>query len=196
MTISQLIESVLSKLMCVTGIRYDATPFQKLDMDHAGELLRKAGYQPRGNEVMYNGMTGQMMHAQIFFGPTYYQRLKHMVSDKYQARATGQVQTLVRQPTEGRAKEGGLRFGEMERDAIIAHGASSFLREKLFLLSDKYKMPVCNKFGLVGHPNKTECKNCKTNGHLVMVNIPYAAKLLFQELMAMNIAPRVRVTDE
>lgn len=84
---------------------------------------------------------------------------------------------------------------QMERDAIIAHGATSFLREKLFLLSDKYKMPVCKKCGLVGHPNKSECKSCK-GGALVMVNIPYAAKLLFQELLAMNIAPRIRVNDQ
>jgi len=123
MTIGQLIESVLSKLMCVTGVKYDATAFNHLDLEKASEMLKSAGYQSRGMETMYNGMTGQKMNALIFFGPTYYQRLKHMVSDKFQSRSTGQVQTLVRQPTEGRAKEGGLRFGEVSKTSCHAEDA-------------------------------------------------------------------------
>ena len=197
MTIGQLLECVLSKSRCISGNRYDATPFQQnFTMDNAGEELKKSGFNEHGMELMMSGTTGLIIPAKIFIGPTYYQRLKHMVEDKFHARATGVTQTLTRQPTEGRAKEGGLRFGEMERDALIAHGASAFIREKLFINSDKYQMPVCDVCGLIGWLNTTHCRSCKNkSGVLKMVEIPYACKLLFQELLAMNIAPRVRVKD-
>lgn len=196
MTIGQLLETVLNKTRCLSGKDYDATPFQKdLNMEAVGEELKQYGFHPHGWEQMYNGTTGEPMEALIFIGPTYYQRLKHMVADKHHSRATGPIQSLTRQPTEGRSKGGGLRFGEMERDAIIAHGASGFLREKLFSVSDKYSMPVCDKCGFIGKPNKTTCHSCK-DGTLYQVDIPYACKLLCQELMAMNIAPRIRVTKD
>ena len=196
MTIGQLLECVLSKSRCISGKKYDATPFQQnFSMEEAGKDLLAAGFNPHGMEQLFSGTTGLPIPAKIFIGPTYYQRLKHMVEDKFHSRATGITQTLTRQPTEGRAKEGGLRFGEMERDAIIAHGASAFLKEKLFTTSDKYQMPVCDKCGLIGWLNMSVCKSCKDkSGTLHMVDIPYACKLLFQELLAMNIAPRVRVS--
>lgn len=122
-------------------------------------------YQLRGNELMYNGHTGRKINAQVFLGPTYYQRLKHMVDDKIHSRARGPVQILVRQPMEGRARDGGLRFGEMERDCQISHGAAQFLRERLFEVSDPYRIHVCNFCGLIAianlRNNTFECKGCK-----------------------------------
>ncbi|KAJ4175145.1 DNA-dependent RNA polymerase II [Fusarium falciforme] len=135
MTIAHLIECLLSKVSTLEGMEGDATPFTDVTVDSVSELLRKHGYQSRGFEIMYNGHTGRKLRAQVFFGPTYYQRLRHMVDDKIHARARGPVQIMTRQPVEGRARDGGLRFGEMERDCMIAHGAAAFLKERLFEVS-------------------------------------------------------------
>merc|ERR1711998_159405 len=105
-----------------------------------GDMLHKAGYERNMNEVVFSGHTGKMMTTRIFFGPTYYQRLKHMVDDKIHSRARGRLQLLTRQPTEGRARDGGLRFGEMERDCMISHGAAAFLKERTMDVSDKYRV--------------------------------------------------------
>jgi DNA-directed RNA polymerase II subunit RPB2 len=193
MTSNQLIATLSQKLGAISGnATIDATPFQDANPDTIGELLAKEGYHKHGWEQLYNGATGMPISALIFIGPTYYQRLKHMVADKHHARKQGRVQTLTKQPTEGKKAGGGLRFGEMERDAIIAHGASGFLREKLFLVSDKYSMPVCSSCGLIGAPGKTQCQGCYER--LVSVEIPYASKLLIQELLAMNIALRIKTS--
>ncbi|KAM0672925.1 subunit B of DNA-directed RNA polymerase [Ordospora colligata] len=193
MTIGHLIECLLGKVSALDGTEGDATPFSGLTVNEISARLKMYGYQQRGLEVMYNGMTGRKLRAQIFFGPTYYQRLKHMVDDKIHARARGPLQILTRQPVEGRSRDGGLRFGEMERDCIISHGASAFLKERLMDVSDAYSCYVCDVCGLLAMGgNKTnECKGCNNTTDISMVEIPYAFKLLLQELMAMNIAPRI-----
>jgi len=149
MTIAHLIECLLSKVGTLTGHEGDATPFTEVTVDKISALLVEQGFQSRGFEVMYNGHTGRKLVAQVFFGPTYYQRLRHMVDDKIHARARGPVQILTRQPVEGRARDGGLRFGEMERDCMIAHGASSFLKERLFEVSDAFRVHICEICGLM-----------------------------------------------
>jgi len=195
MTIGHLVECLLGKVSANTGDEGDATPFTEVTVEGISELLHKCGYQMRGNEVLYNGMTGRKMEAMIFFGPTYYQRLKHMVDDKIHSRARGPVQILTRQPVEGRSRDGGLRFGEMERDCMISHGASQFLKERLFEQSDMYRVHVCDICGLIAvadlKKNTFECRRCKNKTQISQVKMPYACKLLFQELMSMSITPRM-----
>ncbi|KAK4168239.1 hypothetical protein QBC43DRAFT_253876 [Cladorrhinum sp. PSN259] len=196
MTIAHLVECLLSKVATLKGFEGDATPFTDVTVDSVSTLLRAQGYQSRGFEIMYHGHTGKKLRAQVFFGPTYYQRLRHMVDDKIHARARGPVQIMTRQPVEGRARDGGLRFGEMERDCMIAHGAASFLKERLFEVSDAYRVHICELCGLmtpIANLTKQsfECRPCKNKTQIAQVHMPYAAKLLFQELMSMNIASRM-----
>ena len=197
MTVGHLVECLLGKVSSIIGDEGDATPFTDVTVDDMSEALRKVGYQPRGLEVLYNGHTGRKLNAQIFIGPTYYQRLKHMVDDKIHARARGPVQILTRQPVEGRSRDGGLRFGEMERDCMISHGAAHFLKERLFDVSDAYRVHVCDLCGMLAIANLKkgtfECRSCKNKTEISQLHLPYAFKLLIQELVAMNIAPRLRV---
>lgn len=136
----------------------------------------------RGFETMYNGHTGRRLSAMIFLGPTYYQRLKHMVDDKIHSRGRGPVQILTRQPAEGRSRDGGLRFGEMERDCMIAHGAAHFLKERLFDQSDAYRVHVCERCGLIAianlKKNSFECRGCKNKTDIVQAMIPSLPFLL------------------
>jgi DNA-directed RNA polymerase II subunit RPB2 len=188
MTINQLLECILGKSCSINGVFGDATPFSANSVNIANTLcdrLEKNGYERHGLETMYNPYTGKKIDAAIFIGPTYYQRLKHMVSDKMHSRAKGNVTTLTRQPLEGRSRDGGLRFGEMERDAMIVHGNSRFLKERLFDMSDPFNVIVCSICGMIS-ASQTECKGCKDD-KLYTINIPYAAKLLFQELNSMGI---------
>jgi DNA-directed RNA polymerase II subunit RPB2 len=188
MTINQLIESILGKKCALKGECGYATPFTSHSdnpIDNISEELKSYGFERFGNDDMYNGMTGEPIRAKVFMGITFYQRLKHLVMDKIHARSFGNVTVLSRQPLEGRSREGGLRCGEMERDALISHGVSGFLKERLFTMSDPYKIVVCDKCGAV-YSNPDGCKNCR-NDKFVSVNIPYACKLLLQELNAMNI---------
>ena len=198
MTIGHLIECLSSKVAALRGLEGDATPFTDVTVDSISEDLHRLGYQKYGNETVFNGFTGRKLDMLIFFGPTYYQRLKHMVDDKIFSRARGPVQILTRQPTEGRARSGGLRFGEMERDCMISHGASLFLKERLVDVSDKYRVHICESCGLIAQADlqsqKFTCKLCQNvNYNISQVNIPYACKLLFQELMAMHITPRMNL---
>jgi DNA-directed RNA polymerase II subunit RPB2 len=149
MTIAHLIECLLSKVACLSGQEGDATPFTDVTISNISQLLWEHGFQSRGFEIMYNGFTGKKLRGQVFLGPTYYQRLRHMVDDKIHARARGPTQILTRQPVEGRARDGGLRFGEMERDCMISHGAASFLKERLFEVSDAYRVHICEICGLM-----------------------------------------------
>jgi len=195
MTIGHLVECLMGKFCACYGKEGDATPFTDVTVEQISNSLHQCGYQMRGNEVMYNGHTGRKLNSMIFFGPTYYQRLKHMVDDKIHSRSRGLVQLLTRQPQEGRSREGGLRFGEMERDCIIAHGSAHFLKERLFDQSDAYRVHVCDKCGLIAianlMKNRFECRGCGNTTEISQVHIPYACKLLFQELMSMAIAPRM-----
>jgi hypothetical protein len=196
MTIAQLMETLLGRLGCEEGFLGDATPFNTA-MTAAGlaDELQKRGLEPYSNEVLYCGYTGKQMATNIFMGPCFYQRLKHMVADKIHSRATGPLVMLTRQPAEGRARDGGLRFGEMERDVMIAHGASAFLKERMMEASDNFEVHVCKGCGLIGVANKTRniwnCTGCGNTTEFSQVRIPYAYKLFLQELESMNISSRI-----
>ena len=196
MTIGQLKETLLGKVLVQLGLFGDGTSFGDLDVKTISRKLLELGYEKNGNEVMYNGYTGEQLSADIFIGPVFYQRLKHMVSDKVHSRSIGPMVNLTRQPAEGRSRDGGLRFGEMERDGIIAHGASRFTKERMFDVSDKYSVYVCNKCGLFASYNDTDnynvhlCKTCENKTDFSKVDMPYSCKLLTQELRAMNVVPR------
>ncbi|CAG8537563.1 7642_t:CDS:10 [Diversispora eburnea] len=195
MTVGHLIECLLGKLVVLTGNEGDSTPFTDVTVDSISSKLKELGHNPYGNEVMYNGYTGKKLEARVFIGPTYYQRLKHMVHDKIHSRARGPLNILTRQPVEGRNRDGGLRFGEMERDCMISHGTALFLKERLFDVSDPFYMHVCDLCGLMALANISkgiyECRICKNSTRVSLVQIPYACKMLFQELMSMNISPRL-----
>ena len=198
MTIGQLMECIMGKACCHIGAAGDSTPFTDCSVESIANVLSKSGFERYGNEILYNGRTGEQMKTEIFIGPTYYQRLKHMVSDKSHSRGSnGPIVLLTRQPAEGRARNGGLRFGEMERDAIVAHGASAFLKERMLDVSDNFRVFICRQCGLIctANPDKNifKCTACKNNADITQVRIPYAMKLLIQELMTMGVAPRITV---
>ena len=201
MTIAQLLEAIYSKVGALECDYIDGTPFQdNNDITDANEILRKYGFEDYGLETMYSGFTGEKMEARIFLCPTYYLRLKHLAMDKMHARASGPKQILTRQPPDGRARDGGLRWGEMERDVGIAHGAAFLLREKLLEASDKYTVHVCNICGLFANkmPKKDvyHCQSCKNSTRISKVILPYAFKLLIQELMSVQILPRLKVKED
>lgn len=206
MTIGQFWEQLLGKVGALMGINVDSTSFEDYDINEVREMLRKLGYNDVGEEYLYNGMTGMRMKTSIFIAPAFYQRLKHMVYDKMHARARGSTTILVRQAAEGRTREGGLRLGEMERDALIAHGMSKFLNEKMMYTADVYSTYVCGICGLFAIREVTrnsenkpmpgdiyKCPTCKNYHDIHKIMIPYAFKLMIQELMAMNILARIRV---
>lgn len=199
MTIGQLKETLMGKILCQLGLFGDGTSFNKLPIDFVSKELLKNGFEKHGNELLMNGMTGEQINAPIFMGPAFYQRLKHMVNDKGHSRSIGPMVVLTRQPAEGRARDGGLRFGEMERDCMAAHGAMRFTKERLYDVSDKYEVFACQECGMFAIFNNQRhihhCKTCDNRVSFAKVKIPYACKLLFHELITMNIAPRI-ITDK
>ncbi|KAI4840383.1 DNA-directed RNA polymerase II subunit RPB2 [Plasmodium brasilianum] len=199
MTIGHLVECLSGKVAAIEGSEGDATPFSKITVQEISNKLHKLGYEKYGNDILYNGHNGKMLKSKIFIGPTYYQRLKHMVEDKIHARSRGPLTMITRQPTEGRSRDGGLRFGEMERDCMISHGSAKMLKERLFEESDAYRVHVCDNCGLccIADINKNayECTVCNSKTNISQIYIPYACKLLFQELMTMAIYPKLVLED-
>ena len=221
MTIGQLIEMLFGKVCCTYGGYGDCTSFASKGPNTGvyGSMLTKAGYHSSGNQILYNGMTGEQLYSDIYIGPTYYMRLKHMVKDKINFRARGPNTMLTRQPVQGRANDGGLRIGEMERDGIMAHGASAFLNESFMVRGDEYYMAICNKTGSIAIYNKSlnlflspfadgpikfnttvddkmNIQNISRFGRsFSIVRVPYALKLLIQELQVLNIQMRIITED-
>ena len=195
MTIGQLKETLLGKLLLELGLFGDGTSFGDLDIATICKELQKVGYESKGNEILYDGLTGEQITSNIFIGPAFYQRLKHMVNDKQHSRSIGPMVNLTRQPAEGRSRDGGLRYGEMEKDAMVAHGASAFNKGRLYDASDAFSAQVCKKCGLIAAYNNEQhihiCKTCDNKTDFNKVSLPYSCKLLFQELITMNIAPRI-----
>tara|TARA_B110000977_G_scaffold201715_1_gene297979 strand:+ start:1103 stop:4723 length:3621 start_codon:yes stop_codon:yes gene_type:complete len=196
MTIAQLLECVMSKACISLGTTGDSTPFTFKNVNQKrediGEILEENGFNKNCDEILYNPFTGEQITTNIFFGPTYYQRLKHMVKDKIHSRsANGPIILLTRQPTEGRAREGGLRLGEMEVECSWAHGTLSFLKERLMECSDNYRLFVCKICNNVSNVNDSKniykCNECGNVTNFSQIRIPYSCKLLFQEIQAMSI---------
>lgn len=194
MTINQIISTVMGKLYLTDPQpKYRrGNPFMENSttlLNNLCEELTKHGFDSTGAETMYSGFTGKRIQSKIFMGPTYYHRLKHMVKDKMHARSHGQVTTLHRQPNCGRAQGGGLRFGEMEKDCILVHGATQFLNERMFLYSDPFQIDVCTDCGMMSSTNK-KCHVCGSF-NIKRCNIPYSFKNLLQELNAMGIKTKI-----
>ncbi|XP_057957575.1 DNA-directed RNA polymerases IV and V subunit 2 [Malania oleifera] len=198
-TPGQLLEAALGKGIACGGSNRYATPFSTLSVDAISDQLHRAGFSRWGNERVYNGRTGEMVRSLIFMGPTFYQRLIHMAEDKVKFRNTGPVHPLTRQPVADRKRFGGIKFGEMERDCLIAHGASANLHERLFTLSDSSQMHICRKCKNIANviqrtvPGGRKirgpyCRFCESVEDIVKVNVPYGAKLLCQELFSMGIS--------
>jgi DNA-directed RNA polymerase II subunit RPB2 len=195
MTIAQLMENIFGKIGVRKGTLGDGTPYSHLKVEDLKKHMVDMGMHPYGNEILYNGQTGEMMQAEIFMGPTFYQRLKHMVIDKKHSRARGPIVSLTRQPCEGRSRDGGLRVGEMERDCMLSHGISVFTKERLMDVSDPFKTGLCKTCGTLAIVNPVEgiysCGACGNKTDFVMKTIPYAMKLWMQELEAMHITPKM-----
>ena len=222
MTIGQFVETITGKAAAMYGATGDCTAFvnngSKIGI--FGDLLSKSGYHSSGNEVLYNGMTGEQLETEIFIGPNYYMRLKHMVKDKINYRALGPRTALTRQPVSGRANDGGLRIGEMERDSVISHGITAFLKESMMERGDKYKLAICNTTGQIAIYNSAKnffmspladgpikftdnIDGTKMNVETIskfgrkfsVVEVPYSFKLLMQELQTINVQMRL-ITDD
>jgi len=199
MTVGMMMESITGKAAALRGKKVDASAFVGEKMEDVKGVMEDAGFKYSGKEIMYDGRTGKRFPVEVFLGVVYYQKLHHMVADKIHARARGQVQMLTKQPTEGRARGGGLRFGEMERDCIIAYGASMILKDRLLDESDKSDIFVCERCGLVAYHDIKQrrfyCRVCVDKGKVSSVSVAYAFKLLLQEMSSLAIAPRLLIKE-
>ncbi len=202
MTIAQLLETLLGKLCCEAGAVGDGSPFNDaVSAEQIGDVLQNQyGLEPYSNEILYNGITGRMQEIKVFMGPCFYQRLRHCSQDKIHSRASGPLVMLTRQPAEGRAREGGLRFGEMERDCVAAHGVAEFTKERFMECSDMFPCTVCRRCGMLAVANPKEhmmsCARCANTTDFAHVQIPYASKLFLQELESMCITSRLITEGE
>jgi DNA-directed RNA polymerase subunit B len=199
MTIGQFLESMAGKVAAARGRPVDGTPFINEKPEKLKQALIDLGFSHTGREVLYNGVTGKRFVVDVFIGLVYYQKLHHMVSDKIHSRARGQVQMLTRQPTEGRARGGGLRFGEMERDCLIGHGAAMLLRDRLLEESDRYLLYVCENCGYIAFydikQRRYVCRLCAEKARISAVIVSYAFKLLLQELLSLCVTPRLKLKE-
>ena len=199
MTVGMFMESICGKAAALRGTKFDGSAFVGEKMDEVKQVMKAHGFEHSGKEIMYDGRTGKAFPAEVFIGVVYYQKLHHMVADKIHARARGQVQMLTKQPTEGRARGGGLRFGEMERDCLIAYGASMILKDRLLDESDKSDVFVCERCGLVAYHDvklrKYVCRVCGDKAKVSSISIAYAFKLLLQEMQSLNVAPRLLIRE-
>ena len=197
MTLSHLIELMGAKVGSLAGRYIDGTTFDSESEEDLRKELESLGFREDGMETLYNGQTGEMHKAKIYIGSMFYLKLKHMVANKLHARARGPVQLLTRQPTEGRAKEGGLRLGEMEKDTFVAHGASLLLKERFD--SDKTVVPICEKCGLVAIKdevkNRSHCAVCG-DSEISNIEVSYAFKLLLDEFKSMCIYPSLKLANK
>ena len=199
MTVGMFMESITGKAAALRGNKFDGSAFVGEKMDEVRKVMDATGFKYSGKEVMYDGRTGKAFPVEVFIGVVYYQKLHHMVADKIHARARGQVQMLTKQPTEGRARGGGLRFGEMERDCLIAYGASMILKDRLLDESDKSEIYVCERCGLVAYHDVKQrryvCRVCGDKAKVSSVSVAYAFKLLLQEMQSLNVAPRLVIKE-
>lgn len=195
MTMGHIQEMPRSVVALLKAMFQDGTPFQQADMETFHHVLKENGITINANQRLVHPHTGELMEGMSLMLPIYYHRLKHMVKDKAHARARGAYLALTRQPTEGKRRNGGQRVGEMERDTFLAYGASAIMRERLFTQSDPYSMMICSQCGFPAICNartkRSWCIHCNSNDDIYHVNLPYACKLLLQEMMALHLAPRI-----